>query len=320
VATAAAATRLPTSGYDNLVPYAVEGEAASTVAELPRAHRVAATPELFELFPIPVLRGRALTATDRPETRPVAVVNRSLAAAAWPGEDPVGRRLRLETGDAAAPWRTVVGVVADFWPGTLNDAGQAGVYVPLAQTGDATVLVAASARGASTPGAAAPAAALLRGAARALDAGLPLYEVRTMAGVLEEERFLSRFFGRLVTVLGAAAILFAAVGIYGVHALSVAGRTAEIGLRMALGAERGQVLRQIVAESVPPLALGLAIGLLLAAPVALLLGWALFQVRPWDPATFAAAAAVVSAVALTASFVPARRAARIEPVDALRCE
>ncbi|HEX9731241.1 MAG TPA: ADOP family duplicated permease [Thermoanaerobaculia bacterium] len=335
VAAAAAATRLPAAGYDNLVPYAVEAAAASTVAELPRAHRVATTPELFELFPIPVLQGRTLTAADRPEARPVAVVNRSLAAAAWPGEEAVGRRLRLEDGDAAAPWRTVVGVVADFWPGTLNDPGQAGVYVPLAQTGDFTMLVAASTRGdaeapgaeapgAETPGAEAPGgealAELFRREARALDGGLPLYEVKTMSAVLEEERFLSRFFGRLVAALGAVSILFAAVGIYGVHALSVSRRTAEIGLRMALGAGRAGVLRQIVGESFPPLALGLAIGLLLAVPLTLLLGWALFQVEPWDPPTLAAAAALVSAVALVASYVPARRAARIEPVDALRHE
>lgn len=312
-AAAAAATSLPTSGFDVLAYYALEGRAYPTPADYPRVHRVAVTPEFFDLFALPVLRGRALTPRDRKD--PVAVVNRSFAERAWPGEDAVGRRLRFGRGDSDEPWRTVVGVVGDLWPGTLDQTDQSGVYVPHAQAGDPSVLLVVEARDSVEP-----LARVLRRETQALDKGVPLFDTQTLRGVLDEEMFQSRLFARWISILGLVAMLFAAVGIYGANAFAVRQRTSEIGLRMAVGAERREIIRLLAKQGLARIALGLAIGLALAALSMPLLSWVLFEVDPWDPATFLATALFVTAVALTACLAPAAHAARISPIDALRYE
>ncbi len=317
VVSAQAATSLPTAGFANLTAYGVEDGDYPSAADYPRAHRVAVTPGFFDLFAIPVVSGRRLEARDRAETQPVAVVSHSLARRAWPQRDAVGQRLRLGTAESGPgetrPWLTVVGLVPDAWAGTLGDDNHAAVYVPYAQTGEATVHLAVAGR---DPRALAD---LMRQEVRALDPGLPLDAMQTMSEVTDGEMFFFRLFGHLMSALGLAAMLFAALGIYGVNAFSVHRRTAEIGVRMALGAERGRIVRLIVGEGARRLGVGLGLGLGAAAATTRFLGWTLFQVEPRDPATFAVTALFVAAVALLACFVPARRAARVAPVDALRC-
>jgi putative ABC transport system permease protein len=315
VAAAAAATSLPASGFGVTTFYSVEGAVYPSPAEHPRTHRIAVTPEFFDVFALPALRGRTIEARDRADSLPVAVVNRSFAERSWPSEDALGKRVRLGREEADGPWLTVVGVVADLWPGTLDESDQSGVYVAHAQSGDPAVLLAVSARGD-----AGQLADLLRRETRALDDRLPLFEMGTFGGVLEVETFQSLLFARIMGALGLLALFFAAVGIYGVNAFAVHQRTSEIGIRMAMGAERKEIVGLIVRQGMSRVAAGLAIGLGSAVVLAPFLELVLFGVAPRDPATLLAAAGFLAAVSFVASFVPAARAARIDPISAVHYE
>ncbi|HEX9736572.1 MAG TPA: ABC transporter permease [Thermoanaerobaculia bacterium] len=298
--------------------YAVEDGSYATQGDYPSAPRGLVGPGFFDVYGIRPLEGRVFDRRDDADAPAVAVVNASFAAAAWPGESAVGKRLKLgrSRGDAEEPWREVVGVVPDAGVGLLNPGTtHAGFYVPHAQLAYRTMSVAVKTRGE-----AAAFGAVLREHVRRLDAGLPVDAEKTMERVVWEETFSTKVITVVFSAMGLAAVLLAAVGIFGVMTFSVQQRTQEMGLRMALGARPAEVLRLVLRQGLGRLALGLTLGLGLAWLLASSLRVALFGVEPGDPATFLATAAVLAAVALAACLVPAWRAARVDPLVALRYE
>jgi predicted permease len=312
---AAAGTEALPGNRSGSTPYAVEGHAYGAAADQPLAHAVAITPGLFAACRVPLLAGRDFGRMDTVAAPPVVIVNRSLARRAWPGQDPLGKRLRLPPGAAVEGWRTVVGVVPDLKMDGLEDRRPEGFYLPVSQRGPERLSFAV--RAAGPPVALAPA---LRAAVAGLDRDTPIYFVQTMDRMLDGNRFATRMFGGLFSIFGVAALLLAAVGIYGVIALAVESRTREIGVRMALGAGRGDILAMLLRQSLAQLGLGLACGLPAAWGVSRLLGGVLFEVRPHDPAVFALVVATLALVALLATLVPAARAlswSRRSPLSAV---
>ena len=267
----------------------------------------------FETLRIPLVRGREFTDADRAGAAPVVVVNEAFARANWPEGDALGRR--LTTGDASGPFATVVGVVRDAKYVSRGEAPRPTLYFPFAQNygGEATVHV----RTDGDP------AALVRPVAErveALDPLLPFTGARPMAADMELSLLPARFGAWLLGVFGGLALLLASVGIYGVVTYAVAQRTREIAIRAALGARRGPLLRLVVADSMRWTAIGVAIGL----PVALLVGrlarGLLYGVGAADPAVLLGAPLLLVALTALASFIPARRATRVDPMVALRTE
>ncbi len=315
VESAALTSSLPTTGMSRTA-YEVEGEVYGKRSDYPVTGVAVASPGLFATFRIPILEGRGLTVHDREDIQPVVVVNRSFADKVWPGEDPLGRRLRFGSGESEEePWRTVAGVVADAGASDLEDEEQDGLYVPLAQHDRRFMSLAVTTRGE-------PLSFVepLRRTVLELDPELPLYWVLTMAEVVAEERFFYDFFGVLFATFGLAALVLAAVGIYGIMAFAVGRQTHEIGVRMALGATPGSVLAMLLRKGTVLLVIGLAVGLGLALAVSRLLTAFLFAVEPGDPATFLGVAFFLAAVTLLACLFPALAARRVDPVDALRHE
>ncbi|HXO22553.1 MAG TPA: FtsX-like permease family protein, partial [Thermoanaerobaculia bacterium] len=314
VETVAATSFLPTAGSET-ERYAVEGRAYATPQDLPSANQDAVSAGYFHAFGSRILAGRDFGRQDREGSLPVVIVNQSFAAKVWPRQEPLGRRLRLGDGkDGKAPWRTVVGLVPDLQMGGIDpQAKPEGFYLPIAQ--DCPVRVSVALKAHSDPLALTP---LVRGEVTALDHDLPIYFVRSMEEVLAKSAFFFNLFGVLFSIFGVSALVLASVGIYGIIAFSVHQRTQEIGVRMALGAQKRNVLRMILQQGMTQLGLGLGIGLVFAFAVSRLLGQMLFRVQPSDPATFAAVCVVLATVALFACLIPAQRASRIDPLVAIR--
>jgi predicted permease len=280
-------------------------------------------PGYFAAMRLPILRGRDVASTDTPEAPAVVLVNEFLATHTWPGEDPIGRRIALSGPDDNPSWATVIGVVKNAVRSEWNETAEDEVYLAAVQTG----LVASSHPQeayltfvARTDGRAAALAPSVRAAIWSLDAALPISEVRTMEQIVASANARARFQMLLLAAFAAAAALLAAVGIYGVMSYAVAKRTREIGLRMALGANPGDVLRLVVGQGMAVALAGAGVGIAAALPLTRLMSSVLYGVRPTDPATYAGVALLLLAIALVASYLPARRAAHIDPGKALRAE
>jgi predicted permease len=277
------------------------------------------TPGYFEAMRVRLLSGRLLSEADRFDAVPVAVINETMQRHYWPAGDALGKRFRL--GGPDAPWIEIVGVVADEKHAGLGAAVNRKWYRPHAQwTQSGTLPIRAMTlvvRSAGDPG------ALLgpvREAVRSLDPTLPISEVRTLEEVVDASIARQRFTMLLLGLFGAIAVVLAAVGVYGVMAYWVVERTHEIGVRMALGASGVDVAKLVVGQALRPAALGILAGGGLAILATRLIRGLLFGVAPHDPVTFTVAPALLVAVALAASWIPARRAAGLEPVIALREE
>ena len=274
-----------------------------------------ATPGFFAAAGLPVLRGRDFRESDTRTSPKVAVVNRRLAETVFPGQDPIGRRLSLEDEPKPEDWATIVGVVGDVRSDTLASAAPNQLYMPYtqnAQSGMAVVL-----RTAGDPRAA---AADLRRAVAAVDPEEAVYGVLTMDDIVDAASGQPRFRALLTAIFAGIALLLAAIGIYGVLAYSVARRAHEIGIRIALGAARRDVLRLVVGRGMVLAVAGIAVGLAAGAAAGRLLGGLLYGVAPGDAATFLAVPAVLMSVALGACLAPAFRALRVDPAVALREE
>jgi putative ABC transport system permease protein len=260
---------------------------------------------------IPLLHGRDFDDRDLAGSPLVVLVNDSAARRLWPGEDPIGRRLKL--GDTKASWRTVVGVVGDVLHKGLDAPHTLQVYLPEAQFVDSLLLI----RTWGDPSAIAPA---VRGAITAINPQVPVSSIATMKEVVSASVANQRFGAFLFTLFGFVALLLAASGIYGVISYSVAQRGHEIGVRAALGAPRREILRLILFEGAKLTLLGVAIGVIAALSLTRLMRGLLFEVSPIDPLTFASVALLLILVALLACYIPARRATRVDPMIALRHE
>ncbi len=262
---------------------------------------------------IPLLRGRGFTDADREGAPGVVLVSEALARRHWPGEDPIGGRIRFP--GAGEEWRAVVGVVGDVKWERLTEEGRSALYTPLAQgrTGPMRVV-------AKTTGDPRTLAASLRGIVAALDPQTPVSDVRTVDQRISSSVERPRFAMLLLAAFAGVALLLGAVGIYGVIAYTVGQRTREIGVRMALGARSGDVLRLVLAQGAGLALAGVALGVGIALAVTQALRSLLFGVGAADPLTFALVPLLLVGVALLASWIPARRAARVDPMVALRSD
>jgi putative ABC transport system permease protein len=276
---------------------------------------IATTPSYFRTMSTPVLRGREIEAIDRPGAQPVAVINRRMATVLLGADDPIGRRLRIINPEYAPDWRTIVGVVGDVTYQGLDAEVPPTLYTPYAQTPFLWLYVMLR-----TNGAAPDLASAVRSAVPAVDPRLNASNVRpmteTVAGTVAEPRFNML----LVSSFAVLALALAAIGLYGVIAYSVVQRTHEIGVRMALGAVRADVMRLVLGEGFVIAAAGVAIGLAGSAMLTRLMASQLVGITPRDPLTFAGGGLLLLGVALFASYVPAWRASRVDPVVALRAE
>jgi predicted permease len=273
--------------------------------------------DYFAAMGIPVLRGRAFDERDTPNSTGSIIINRGLADRLWPGENPIGKQVRFWYASMPpdAPWMQVVGVVGDVKHFGLDAAAPDIAYFAASQGPPSNPLLAIRTSG--DPAALTPA---VRDRLRAIDPEILPYDVRTMEQMLNTSVAGRRFNMLLLGLFGALALTLAAVGIYGVIGYAVRRRAHELGIRMALGAARGDVLRLVVGDGMRLAALGLALGLGAALALTRLMRALLFHVSPVDPLGLAAVALLLVAVALVAAYVPARRAARIDPASTLRLE
>lgn len=282
----------------------------------------------FQTMKIPLLRGRFLTDADRAGSQLAVVVNRKLAEHFWPGQDPVGKRIRLGTAKMLRPWLTIVGEIADVTVDAPDNQAQMQFYQPVAQ-----VNAAAGSMGKSTDVNGNGMSVVLRTAMRpeqvenslraifhSLDPQLAVTQVQTMDQAVSDSEAPRRFNTVVITAFGAAAVLLAILGIYSVIAFSVALRTREMAIRIALGSPRSKVLRLVLFSGARLALFGCAIGFAGAVASARLMRSFLFQVNAFDPFVLVGAAAAILLLSVAASALPARRAARVDPMQSLRAE
>jgi putative ABC transport system permease protein len=288
---------------------------AGSVTERLRLTRDEVSPGFFRALGTPLLRGRFFTNGDRPDAAPVAIINDALARHSWPGQDPIGRRLKVAPRETDGPWYTVVGVVSDMRRQGVERDALPQIFVSLAQshaTRNVDFFIRTSAADPMTM------AAALRAAVARVEKNAPLDGVAPLQERLGTYLAQRRFQTALLAGFSVVALLMAAVGIYGLIQYSIATRTQEIGLRMAIGAQAGDIFRMVIGEGLILSLMGAAIGLV----GALWLGQAgsslLFGITASDPLTFATVSLVLTTVAVAACFFPARRAMKVDPLRALR--
>jgi putative ABC transport system permease protein len=306
---------IPLGGTNNYNDFHIEGVDGNL-----NAGSLMVSPGYIEAMSIPLLRGRTFTAQDAAGSMPVVVISRGLAERYWPGEDPVGRRLLTGWEGGANPnWRTIIGVVGDVRHGGLDNDPRAEFYIPFAQLPWAARSLTFAVRTQMDPNGIAAAG---RDAVWSIDPKQPVYDVRTMDRLVRESNsvVVPRLMAGALAIFGMLALLLAALGLYGVISYNVAQRTYEIGVRAALGARSTDVLALVLRQGMALVAIGLGIGLAGALAVTRLLRSLLFEVSPTDPVAFAGMAGVLLVVAVVATIVPARRAAGIDPMSALRAE
>ena len=301
-------TRVPLAGGSATSRIEVDGS-PQAAGQTQTAEYRGISANYFETIGLRMERGRSVTAAEVAAATPVVVVNRRFAERYWPGADPMGKRVRV-----GEPWYTVVGVVRDARVSSLNERPTAQVYAPFTTRAprSLTILVRTG-----SPSATAPA---LRAMVRDADPGIPLGEVVAMDEVLRRSLWQQRLFGGMFTAFAAIALLLAATGVYGVISYAVTQRTHEMGVRMALGASTGRVLRLVVGRGAMLALVGLALGTLGALALTRVLSSLLYGVSAVDPVAFGGSILVLGAVALLASYVPARRAMRVDPIVALRAD
>jgi putative ABC transport system permease protein len=302
------------AGSTSRTRVSIEGRSAARLEDEPIALRLQTSPDFLRTLGVPLVRGRAFTRSDQETVAPVAIVNEAFARRRFPAEEAVGRRIRfVEEGAAAAPWLTVVGIAANMRHEGVPQALEPAVYVP-SVGGSSTFVVRTSF---VDPLRLAPA---VRAFVRTMDPDRPMYLVQTLEGAVERTLWRERLQGQVLGIFAALALLLTVFGIYGVVSYAVAHRTRELGLRIALGATRRQLLVMVLAQGLRLALLGVAFGVAGALALTRLLTGLLYEIRPTDPATFAGIAVLLGAVAVVAALAPALRAARVDPIVALRCE
>jgi putative ABC transport system permease protein len=312
VSGAAAISELPLGGSGTNGAFRVEGRDDPPGSE-PQAEKRIVTPDYFRVLRTPILAGRGFTAQDRPGSPAVAIINDALARRMFPGQDPVGRRLEFNWDTTG--WQEIVGVVGNVKQYGLQEEMLPTIFVPHAQRPEAAMAVVV--RSSLPPDQLVPE---IRRQVAALDRDRPLIQVRTMEQVIADSVADRRLPMLILGGFAVAALLLGAIGVYGIVGYSVAQRTQEFGIRMALGARRGDVVRMVLGQGLRLALFGLLIGLAGSLAVARLIAGLLFGISPADPATLAVTSLLILGVALLACYIPARRAARVDPMVALRYE
>ena len=315
---------LPTEmDWDHI--FVVEEHPAQVKGQAPQSANSMVLGNYFQALGVPLIRGRFFTPEEEKGHADVLIISAGMAKQYWPGEDPIGKRVKWGTAETKTPWLTVVGVVGDVKQGALDQPVLAHTYEPylwVCSREDAmqnricdTLNVAVRSR--IAPGSVLSA---LQGALRDIDPAEPLTRVRTLQEVLESSIAPRRFNTFLLAIFAAAALLLSSIGLYGVISYSVGQRTREIGVRMALGAQPGDILRGTLGQGLRLLTVGVGVGLAASLALTRLMANLLYRVSATDPLTFFSVAALLVLVALLACYIPARRALRVDPMIALRYE
>ena len=327
VQSAGAVEFLPLSGLDSSTGFYIDGRPAPARADEQRTHFRSVSSGYFDTLGIGLVSGRLFTDHDGPTGGRVALINETMAHRYWPGENPIGKRIALDletmrfhpaappTIDIPGGLREIVGIVRDVRHSSLHSAPVPEMYVPFLQrpVSNMTLVV-------RTSGDPMTAIAPARAAIRAVDPLQPVAEVETLSNLVRAAVAQPRANSVLLASFAAVAVLFASIGIYGLLAYSVTQRTPELGIRLALGGQPRDLLTMILADGARLVFAGIAIGVPVAVTAATTLRSLLFGVEPADLPTIAAAVALMGIVGLAACYVPARRATRIDPIDALRVE
>ena len=309
VQSAALVRAVPFSGNGGTTGYAVEGKPVPDPAQMPQARFHLVTPDYFKTMRIPLLRGRDFTDRDDLQTPLVSVINETFAKREWPGEDPIGKQ--FTTPQTTGPI-TVIGVVGDTRHYTATEPAIPQLYAAHYQVPLIFSSLVARVSG--------PPMSITNDVKRAIwavDKDQPVWAVRSLEAQVDATQGQSRFLALLLGIFAGVALLLAGVGIYGVTSYGVAQRTHEIGIRLALGASADRVLREVVGRGARLTLVAVAIGLVVAVAMGRLASAVLFGVTPIDPSALAGAALILGAVSLTACYIPARRASRVDPVVAL---
>ena len=322
VVKASAISRLPIMHNRGVTDFQIEGRPPPAPGEVAlNAADVSARAGYFETMRIPLLRGRFFDETDRAGTQPVAIINEAMVRKFWPNDDPLGQRIRYSACDTCSSWMTIVGIVGNVKYQGLGEDPPPVYYYSNEQATEHqrfyTRFMGLTVRTAGDPIMIAPA---LRAAIRNLDPKLPVVNLQSMASVVTGSVARPRFVMTLMGIFAGVALLLGAVGIYGVMSYSVAQRTNEIGLRIALGANGREVSRMVVAQGMRVAVVGIAVGVVAAVAATRVMSGLLFNVSATDPLTYAVVATLLTIVALIASYVPARRATLVDPMTAIRAQ
>jgi putative ABC transport system permease protein len=298
--------------------FLVEGKSLPQPGQYPTTDDGIVTPDAFRAMGIRLLRGRTFNDRDTENAPLVCIVDETLAQQYWPGEDPIEKRMAIggsHGGDMKPEWRSVVGVVAHVKNYGVDQPSRFETYFPNAQrpAGGGALVLRSSASAAALSSA-------LRAAVHSVDPDVPLFDIRELEAVVAENTAPQRLSVVLIASFAGLALLLAAVGIYGVISYGVTQRAHEIGIRLAVGAQRGDILRLVVGQGAKLTGIGLAVGLAASLGLGRAISGLLFRVSPFDPAALAGVSLLLLAVALAACYLPARRAARTDPMVALRHE
>jgi putative ABC transport system permease protein len=309
---------VPMNGSEVMHSLVFEGRPPVSPGDEPEADTFCVMGDYFRVMQIPLRAGRALTDLDREDRPLVAVINEALARQFFPRQNPIGQRIRFGREPGPPRWMTIVGVVADVKQYSLDQAAQPAVFTPFAQSNEEwrrwmSVVV-------RTSGSSGSAIAAAKHEIWSLDSQIPLNRIESMDELLALSLAERRFNMSLLGLFAGLAMILAAVGLYGVMSYSVTQRTHEIGIRVAVGARRGSLLRLVIGQGIRLAGAGLTAGVVGALALTRLMASLLFGVAPTDLATFATMAVLMMAVVLLACFVPARRAMRVDPMVALRYE
>jgi putative ABC transport system permease protein len=309
-------TNPPASNVDSETTFFnIEGQPPLRAGEAPSADLQIATPDFFATLKISLVSGRLFLEADNADAVPVVVISRGMAERFWPGAHAVGHRIKLGTADSAEPWVTIAGVVGDVRQNWWNPTARPVIYKPFAQSAQQSMtLLLRTAKDPTTY------VSGIREVTRRIDPGIALRGVATLEEEVTDSIAIVRIMGILMGIFGLVALVLSSVGVYGVLSESVAQRTREIGIRLALGAETGALMKLILGHALKLTAIGLAIALPVSLAISRAMTNLIFGIVSMDVTILAGFTALLFLVALGAGYLPARRALRVDPMIALRYE